>query len=53
VNASALGWPVEIHTGPCPRAGLRPDPGAIRIVIRQDRHIVAEHRRSYSHGETI
>jgi hypothetical protein len=41
VNASAVGWPVEIHAY------------ADRIVIRQDGRIVAEHRRSYSRGETI
>jgi hypothetical protein len=41
VNASAVGRPVEIHAY------------ADRIVIRQDGSIVAEHRRSYSRGETI
>ncbi len=41
VNASAVGRPVEIHAY------------ADRIVIRQDGRIVAEHRRSYSRGETI
>jgi hypothetical protein len=53
VNASAVGRPVELHAGACPRAGLRPDPGADRIVVRQDGRIVAEHRRSYGRGETI
>jgi hypothetical protein len=53
VNAGAVGRPVEVHAGACPWAGLRPDPGADRIVIRQDGRIVAEHRRSYSRGETI
>ncbi len=41
VNASAVGRPVEIHAY------------ADRIVIRQDGRLVAEHRRSYSRGETI
>jgi hypothetical protein len=41
VNAGAVGRPVEIHAY------------AERIVIRQDGHIVAEHRRSYNWGETI
>ena len=41
VNAGAVGRPVEIHAY------------ADQIVIRQDGHIVAEHRRSYSRGETI
>ena len=41
VNASAVGRPVEIHAY------------ADRIVIRQDGRVVAEHRRSYSRGETI
>ena len=53
VNAGAVGRPVEVHAGACPWAGLRPDPGADRIVIRQDGRVVAEHRRSYSRGETI
>ena len=41
VNASAVGRLFEIHAY------------ADRIVIRQDRRIVPEHRRSYSRGETI
>ena len=41
VNASAVGRPVEIHVY------------ADRVVIRQDGRVVAEHRRSYSRGETI
>src|SRR5579863_1805465 len=41
VAASAVGRPVEIHAY------------ADRIVIRQDGRIVAEHRRSFSRGETI
>jgi hypothetical protein len=41
VNAGAVGRPVEVHAY------------ADRIVIRQDGRIVAEHRRSYSRGETI
>ena len=41
VSASAVGRPVEIHAY------------ADRIIIRQDGRIVAEHRRSYSRGETI
>jgi hypothetical protein len=53
VNAGAVGRPVEVHAGACPRAGLWPDPGADRIVIRQDGRLVAEHRRSYGRGETI
>jgi hypothetical protein len=40
VNASAVGRPVEIHAY------------ADRIVIRPDGRLVAEHRRSYSRGET-
>jgi transposase len=40
VAASAVGRPVEIHAY------------ADRIVIRQDGRIVAEHRRSFSRGET-
>jgi hypothetical protein len=41
VSASAVGRPVDIHAY------------ADRIVIRQDRRIVAEHRRSYGRGATI
>src|SRR5271165_3391289 len=41
VSAGAVGRPVEIHAY------------ADRIVVRQDGRIVAEHRRSYSRGETI
>ncbi len=41
VSASAIGRPVEVHAY------------AERIVIRQDGRIVAEHRRSFSRGETI
>jgi transposase len=41
VAASAIGRPVEVHAY------------ADRIVIRQDGRIVGEHRRSFSHGETI
>src|SRR5215467_3329233 len=41
VSASAVGRPVGIHAY------------ADRIVIRQDRRIVAEHRRSYGRSETV
>jgi hypothetical protein len=41
VSASAIGRPVEIHAY------------AERVVIRQNGRIVAEHRRSFSRGETI
>ncbi len=41
VNAGAVGRPVEIHAY------------ADRIVIRQDRRVVAEHSRCFRRGETI
>ena len=52
VSATAVGRPVEVHAGACPRAGLRPDPGAERIVIRQDGMLVGEHARRFGRGET-
>jgi hypothetical protein len=53
VASRAVGRPVEIQVGACPRAGRRPDPGADRIVIRQEGAIVGEHRRRFGRGETI
>ena len=53
VASRAVGRPVEIQAGACPRAGRRPDPGADRIVIRQDGAIVGEHCRRFGRGETI
>jgi hypothetical protein len=41
VSASAVGRPVEVHAY------------ADRIVVRQDRRIVAEHPRNYGRGETV
>ena len=59
VNASAIGRPVEIHAGACPRAGLRPDPWADRIVIPRTgassqsiAAAMAEARRFTIHGIT-
>src|ERR1700730_4589273 len=53
VASRAVGSPIEIQAGACPRAGQRPDRGADRIVIRQDGAIVGEHRRRFGRGETI
>ena len=53
VASRAVGRPVEIQAGACPRAGRRPDPGADRIVIRQDGTMVGEHRRRFGRGATI
>jgi hypothetical protein len=53
VASRAVGRPIEIQAGACPRAGRRPDPWADRIVIRQDGTIVGEHRRRFGRGETI
>ncbi len=53
VASRAVGRPVEIQAGACPRAGQRPDPGADRIMIRQDSAIVGEHRRRFGRGATI
>ena len=53
VVSRAVGRPVEIQAGACPRAGRRPDPWADRIVIRQDGAVVAEHPRCFGRGETI
>src|SRR5438128_4913436 len=53
VASRAVGRPVEIQADACPRAGRRPDPGADRIVIRQDGAIVGEHCRRFGRGETI
>jgi transposase len=52
VPSRAVGRPVEIQAGACPRAGRRPDPGADRVVIRQDGAIVGEHQRRFGRGET-
>jgi transposase len=41
VNASAVGWPVDIHAY------------AERVVIRQNGQVVADHARCYGRGETI
>ena len=53
VASRAVGRPVEIQAGACPRAGRRPDPWADRVVIRQDGAIVGEHRRRFGRGETV
>ena len=53
VASRAVGRPVEIQAGACPRAGRRPDPGADRIVICQDGTMVGEHRRRFGRGATI
>src|SRR5438067_12538403 len=53
VASRAVGRPVEIQAGACPRAGRRPDPGADRIVIRQDGTMVGEHRRCFGRGAAI
>src|SRR6059058_242098 len=53
VASRAVGRPIEIQAGACPRAGRRPDPWADRIVIRQDGAIVGEHPRRFGRGETI
>jgi len=53
VASRAVGRPVAIQAGACPRAGRRPDPWADRIVIRQDGAIVGEHCRRFGRGETI
>ena len=53
VTSRAVGRPVEIQAGACPRAGQRPDPGADRVVIRQDGAIGGEHRRRFDRGATI
>ena len=53
VAARAVGRPVEIQAGACPRAAHSADPWADRIVIRQDGVIVGEHRRHFGRGETI
>ena len=58
VASRAVGRPVEIQAGACPRAAHSADPGADRIVIRQDGAIPAfartgEHPRCFGRGETI
>jgi len=53
VSSRAVGRPVEIQAGACPRAGRRPDPWAERIVIRQDGAIVGEHARCFGRDQTI
>jgi DNA replication protein DnaC len=53
VASRAVGRPVEIQAGACPRAARSADPWADRIVIRQDGAIVGEHRRRFGRGETI
>jgi hypothetical protein len=52
------GRPVETQAGACPRAARSADPGADRVVIRQDGAIPAfartgEHPRCFGRGETI
>ena len=41
VAANAVGRPVEIRAGACPRAGPLPDPWADRIELRQDGRALA------------
>jgi hypothetical protein len=53
VNSRAVGRPVEIQAGACPRAARSADPGADRIVIRQNGAIVGEHPRCFGRGETV
>src|SRR5205807_3635997 len=53
VASRAVGRPIEIQAGACPRAGRRPDPWADRVVIRQDGAIVGEHCRRFGRGATI
>jgi len=53
VSAHAVGRPVEVRAGACPRAGLRPDPGAERIELRQDGRLVGEHRRCFGRHQTV
>jgi hypothetical protein len=53
VASCAVGRPVAIQAGACPRAGHRPDPWADRIVIRQDGAIAGQHARRFGGGETI
>jgi len=52
VASRAVGRPVEIQAGACPRAARSADPGADRIVIRQDGALVGEHPRRFGRGET-
>jgi hypothetical protein len=53
VTSHAVGRPVEIQAGACPRAARSADPWAERIVVRQDGAIVGEHTRRFGRGETI
>jgi hypothetical protein len=53
VAAGAVGGPAGIRAGACPRAGLRPDPGADRIELRQDGRIVGEHPRCFGRHQTL
>ncbi len=42
-----------MRAGACPRAGLRPDPGAERIAFRQDGRPVGEHCRHFGRDQTV
>ena len=53
VAASAVGRPVEVRAGACPRAGRRPDPRADRIELRQDGRIVGAHARCFGRDRTV